>query len=49
MYTQTLLNYINDGGPPIMWTLVTLFIAGLAITIWRLIVILIAMFNTKTL
>ena len=49
MYTQTLLNYINDGGPPIMWTLVTLFIIGLAITIWRLIVILIAMFNTKSL
>ena len=49
MNTQTLLNYINDGGPPIMWTLVTLFIVGLAITIWRLIVIFIAMFNTKSL
>ena len=49
MNTQTLLNYINDGGPPIMWTLVTLFIIGLAITIWRLVVILIAMFNTKSL
>ena len=49
MNTQTLLNYINDGGPPIMWTLVTLFIIGLTITIWRLIVIFIAMFNTKSL
>jgi len=49
MNTQTLLTYINDGGPPIMWTLVTLFIVGLTITIWRLIVIFIAMFNTKSL
>ena len=49
METQTLLNYINQGGPPIMWTLVVLFILGLSITLWRLIVILIAMFNTKTL
>lgn len=45
----TLMTYINDGGPAIMWTLVILFVAGIAITIWRLIVILIAMFNTKSL
>jgi biopolymer transport protein ExbB len=45
----TLMTYINDGGPGIMWTLVVLFVAGIAITIWRLIVILIAMFNTKSL
>jgi len=46
---QTLLMYINDGGPPIMWTLVTLFVIGLAITLWRLVIILIAMFNTDSL
>ena len=49
MNSQTLLTYINQGGPHIMWTLVGLFVIGLAITIWRLIVILIAMFHTKTL
>ena len=49
MNTQTLLTYINDGGPPIMWTLVALFALGLTITFWRLIVIVIAMFNTKSL
>lgn len=49
MNSQTLLTYINQGGPRIMWTLVGLFVIGLAITIWRLIVILIAMFHTKTL
>ncbi len=49
MNSQTLLTYINQGGPPIMWTLVGLFVIGLAITIWRLIVILIAMFHTKSL
>lgn len=46
---ENLLQYINDGGPPIMWTLVGLFVAGLAITLWRLIVIVIAMVNTKSL
>lgn len=46
---ENLLQYINDGGPPIMWTLVGLFVAGLAITLWRLIVIVIAMINTKSL
>ena len=46
--TSSLLSYINDGGPLIMWTLVTLFILGIAITIWRLIVISIAMYNTRS-
>ncbi len=45
----TLMTYIHDGGPAIMWTLVVLFVLGVAITIWRLIVILIAMFNTTSL
>lgn len=49
MGTQTLLNYINDGGPPIMWTLVVMFVFGIAITLWRLVIILTAMFNTKSL
>ena len=49
MDTQTILTYINDGGPPIMWTLVTLFVLGLAITLWRLVIIVIAMFNTTSL
>ncbi|MBN1292755.1 MAG: MotA/TolQ/ExbB proton channel family protein [Candidatus Latescibacteria bacterium] len=43
------MQYINDGGPPIMWTLVGLFVIGLAITLWRLIVIFLAMINTKSL
>ena len=46
---SSLLKYINDGGPLIMWTLVALFIIGVAITIWRLIIIFIAMSNTKSL
>jgi len=46
---STFLTYIHDGGPPIMWTLVGLFVIGIAITLWRLVVILIAMFNTKSL
>jgi biopolymer transport protein ExbB len=46
---SSLLKYINDGGPPIMWTLVALFVIGVAITIWRLIIIFIAMSNTKSL
>ncbi len=49
METQTLPTYMNDGGPPIMWTLVTLFVLGIAITLWRLVVIIIAMLNTKSL
>lgn len=47
MTKETFLTYINDGGPAIMWTLVALFGIGLTITIWRLAVILLAMFNTK--
>ncbi|MFC1551360.1 MotA/TolQ/ExbB proton channel family protein [Candidatus Latescibacterota bacterium] len=46
--TSSLLMYINDGGPLIMWTLVSLFIIGIAITIWRLIIISIAMYNTRS-
>lgn len=46
---SSLLKYINDGGPLIMWTLVALFVIGVAITIWRLIIIFIAMSNTKSL
>ncbi|MFC1538789.1 MotA/TolQ/ExbB proton channel family protein [Candidatus Latescibacterota bacterium] len=46
--TSSLLLYINDGGPLIMWTLVSLFIIGIAITIWRLTIIFIAMYNTKS-
>jgi len=46
---ENFLKYVHDGGPPIMWTLVTLFVLGIAITIWRLIVIFIAMVNTKAL
>ena len=49
MNAHTLLSYIDDGGPPIMWTLVALFVIGLAITVWRLIIIFIAMIHTKSL
>ena len=49
MNSQTILSYINNGGPKIMWTLVTMFVIGLAISLWRLIVIFIAMINTKSL
>ena len=49
MNSQTILYYINNGGPPIMWTLVTMFVIGLAISLWRLIVIIIAMINTRSL
>lgn len=46
---QTLMTFIEDGGPPIMWTLVGMFVIGVAITLWRLVIILIAMFNTTSL
>lgn len=46
---QTLMTFINDGGPPIMWTLVVMFVIGIAITLWRLVIILLAMINTRTL
>lgn len=49
MDKTTLLKYINDGGPAIMWTLVTLFVIGMAIFLWRLVVILLAMMNTGSL
>lgn len=49
MNKETLLMYINNGGPAIMWTLVVLFALGVTITVWRLIVIFLAMFNTKSL
>ena len=49
MNTETFMTYINDGGPLIMWTLVGLFCVGVAITIWRLTVILLAMISTKRL
>jgi biopolymer transport protein ExbB len=47
--TITLMKYIHDGGPYIMWPLVALFVIGVAIFLWRLIVILIAMSHTKSL
>lgn len=49
MNKETILMYINNGGPAIMWTLVVLFSLGITITVWRLIVIFMAMFNTKSL
>ncbi len=49
MNAENFMTYINDGGPMIMWTLVGLFCAGVAITIWRLTVILLAMISTKRL
>ena len=33
MPTESILTYIHDGGPAIMWTLVAMFVAGVAITI----------------
>ena len=47
--TTTLMKYIHDGGPSIMWPLVIMFVLALAITLWRLTVILIALFNTRSL
>jgi len=49
MSTELFFSYINDGGPLIMWTLVALFLSGVIITVWRLTVILLAMFSTRTL
>jgi len=46
---ENLMKYIHDGGPAIMWTLVVLFVLGLAITLWRLVVIILAMMNTRSL
>ena len=47
--TSTLMKYIHDGGPSIMWPLVIMFVLAFAIFLWRVIVILIALFNTKSL
>jgi biopolymer transport protein ExbB len=43
------MKYIHDGGPSIMWPLVIMFVLAFAIFLWRLTVILIALFNTKSL
>ena len=47
--TTTLSKYIHDGGPSIMWPLVIMFVLALAIFLWRITVILIALFNTRSL
>ncbi len=49
MKTETLFMYIEQGGPPIMWTLVIMLALGIAIALWRLTIIGIALFNTKSL
>jgi biopolymer transport protein ExbB len=41
----SLMGYIQSGGPYIMWPLVAMLAIAAAITIWRLIIIIIAMFN----
>ncbi len=46
---QTLMTYIQDGGPHIMWPLVGMFVLGTAIALWRLVVILLALFGTRSL
>lgn len=46
---QTLLTYIHDGGPYIMWPLVGMFVLGVAIALWRLVVILTALYGTRSL
>ncbi len=46
---QTILTYIHDGGPYIMWPLVVMFILGIAIALWRLTVISLALFHTRSL
>jgi len=43
------MSYIEDGGPPIMWTLIALFVIGMAITFWRLTMLLLAMVNISKL
>lgn len=47
--TTTLIKYIHDGGPAIMCPLVIMFVLALAVFLWRLTVILIALFNTRSL
>ena len=46
---ESILTYIENGGPAIMWPLVAMFAVGLAITAWRLVVIGMAMYSTHTL
>ncbi|MHB9030686.1 MAG: MotA/TolQ/ExbB proton channel family protein [Candidatus Latescibacterota bacterium] len=46
---QTLLTYIHDGGPYIMWPLVIMFVTGVAIALWRLTVISLALISTRSL
>jgi biopolymer transport protein ExbB len=47
--SQTLLTYIHDGGPYIMWPLVAMFVTGIAIALWRLTVISLALISTRSL
>lgn len=46
---STFMTYIHDGGPVIMWTLVAMLAAGVAIFIWRMVIILMAMYHTRRL
>lgn len=46
---QTLMTYIHDGGPYIMWPLVIMFVLGIAIALWRLVVIFMALYGTRSL
>ncbi|MHB9028120.1 MAG: MotA/TolQ/ExbB proton channel family protein [Candidatus Latescibacterota bacterium] len=46
---QTLMTYIHDGGPYIMWPLVIMFVLGLSIALWRLVVIILALIGTRSL
>ncbi len=47
--TSNLMKYINQGGPAIMWPLVGMFVLAVAIFLWRIVIILIALFNTRSL
>jgi biopolymer transport protein ExbB len=49
MQAQTLMSYIHDGGPYIMWPLAGMFVLGMAIALWRLVVILMALVGTRSL
>ena len=44
--SSTFMTYIHDGGPVIMWTLVAMLVLGVAIFIWRMTIILMAMYHT---
>lgn len=43
------MKYIDQGGPTIMWPLAIMFVLAFAIFLWRIIVIVIALVNTKSL